>query len=169
MSIYDVASWATKLKPAIKWPNDVLVEGKKLAGILVESEMLGRRLNYVVLGLGINVNHVPEEHKDISNISTSLQHLTSRTYSRSLILKFLLQRLNYYYFQIARGESLTERWSDKLITLGTHINLTRLNDPSETGISGIAQSVNEDGSMNIRKSDGTIFVASSGEVTLGKH
>jgi len=168
LSIYDVAVWATKCNPAIKWPNDVLVNGQKLAGILIESEMIGNKLNYVILGLGINVNHVPEEHKNISKISTSLKHLAHRTFSRSFILKILLQRLNFYYSQIIRGESLTKEWSDKLITLGTEIKLTILDNQKDIGVSGIALSVNEDGSLNIREYDGNIFIASSGEVTLDK-
>ena len=109
LSIYDVASWATNYSPSIKWPNDVLVEGQKLAGILIESEMNGNKLNYAVLGIGINVNHIPKEHKDISNISTSLKHLTHQTFSRSLILKLLLRRLNFYYSHINQGKSLTKR------------------------------------------------------------
>ena len=168
LSIYDVVSWATNYSPSIKWPNDVLVEGQKLAGILIESEMIGNKLNYAVLGLGINVNHIPEEHKDISNISTSLMHLTNQTFSRSLILKLLLRRLNFYYSLINQGKSLTKQWSDKLITLGTDIKLTILDNPEDKGISGIALSVNEDGSLNIKKCDGSIFIASSGEVTLYK-
>ena len=168
LSICDVASWATNYSPSIKWPNDVLVEGQKLAGILIESEMNGNKLNYAVLGIGINVNHIPEEHKDISNISTSLKHLTHQTFSRSLILKLLLRRLNFYYSHINQGKSLTKQWSDKLITLGTNIKLTRLDNPEDKGISGIALSVNEDGSLNIKKCDGNIFIASSGEVTLYK-
>ena len=138
------------------------------AGILIESEMIGNKLNYVILGLGINVNHVPEEHKNISKISTSLKHLAHQTFSRSFILKILLQRLNFYYSQIIRGGSLTKEWSDKLVTLGTEIKLTILDNQKDMGVSGIAQSVNEDGSLNIREYDGNIFIASSGEVTLDK-
>ena len=168
LSIYDVTSWATNCNPSIKWPNDVLVNTKKIAGILIESEMLGKKLNYMILGIGMNVNHIPKNHESISNISTSLRSLTSHTFSRSLILKILLRRLNFYYSYILQGQSLTQLWADKLTTLGTSIKLTRLNIPNEKEIHGTAQSVNDDGSLNVKLNDGTIFTASSGEVTLGK-
>ena len=80
-------------------------------------------------------------------------HLTNQTFSRSLILKLLLRRLNFYYSLINQGKSLTKQWSDKLITLGTDIKLTILDNPEDKGISGIAVSVNEDGSLNIKKCD----------------
>tara|TARA_Y100000588_G_C13925845_1_gene783526 strand:- start:482 stop:850 length:369 start_codon:yes stop_codon:yes gene_type:complete len=122
----------------------------------------------MILGIGMNVNHIPKNHESISNTSTSLQSLTSHTFSRSLILKILLRRLNFYYSYILQGQSLTQLWADKLTTLGTSIKLTRLNIPNEKEIHGTAQSVNNDGSLNVKLNDGTIFTASSGEVTLGK-
>ena len=165
LSIYDVAVWATKCNPAIKWPNDVEVLGKKIAGILVESEITNRNTSYAIIGIGLNVNLQPKLHGEIADKATSLVELCQRYVSRPQTLRVLMHHLNYYYDLVKNDISLLEMWKAKLNTLGKLISLS-----TQSGIvSGIAESINEDGTINIRLDNNTIFTGSSGEVTRQRH
>ena len=86
----------TGVKCDIRWPNDVLIGDRKLAGVLVEAATDRDRLRHVVLGVGINVNHesLPD---DLSEIATSLRIETEREWARDLLLDAVLEELERYY------------------------------------------------------------------------
>ena len=161
----NAATEITGLHSAIKWPNDVELAGKKLCGILIESEISGAGVDFAIIGIGLNVNLEPERHKEIKNSASSLKQFCGRYVSRSQTFHVLLKHLNHYYERIKAGESLTSEWASKLNVLGCDIQISfpGTNKPS---INCRADSLNEDGSLSVRVDDGSMFTATAGEVTL---
>ena len=165
LAISDAVEEITGHESQIKWPNDVEVLGKKIAGILVESEITNRDTSYAIIGIGLNVNLQPKLHGEIADKAISLVELCQSYVSRPETLRVLMHHLNYYYDLVKNDISLLKMWEAKLNTLGKRISLS-----IQSGIvSGIAESINEDGTINIRLDNGTIFTGSSGEVTMQRH
>jgi BirA family biotin operon repressor/biotin-[acetyl-CoA-carboxylase] ligase len=104
-------SSATGLAVDIRWPNDLLVNGKKVCGILTEMSAELDRLHAVVLGIGMNVNHrlMPAE---LENLATSLRMEAHRSISRVQVLVALLRELERYYQLLLKNgnRAITERW-----------------------------------------------------------
>ena len=164
-AISDAVEEITGQESQIKWPNDVEVLGKKIAGILVESEITNRNTSHAIIGIGLNVNLQPKLHGEIADKATSLVELCQRYVSRPQTLRVLIRHLNYYYDLVKNDISLLEMWEAKLNTIGKLISLS-----TQSGVvSGIAESINEDGTINIRLDNNTIFTGSSGEVTMQRH
>ena len=153
---------------SIKWPNDVQINGKKIAGILIETVLEGEKAVSSVIGIGLNVNLDVKAQTDIEETATSLKCEKGRYISRSVILRKLIKQLNFYHSQISDGASLTQRWSDKLSTIGEEVTLSFRKNPNENDLVGLAESISDDGGLRIRKRDGSLFTANAGEVTLAK-
>jgi BirA family biotin operon repressor/biotin-[acetyl-CoA-carboxylase] ligase len=82
----------------VKWPNDILVEEKKISGILLESEILDREVKFLILGIGINVNHQQHDFPDeLQKRATSLQLLTGQNWESSQLLNKLLPHLQQQF------------------------------------------------------------------------
>lgn len=96
---------ALGMDPKIKWPNDVLVRGKKISGILVENQVNGSKLATSIVGIGLNVN---QEQFSFLN-ATSVKQITGRTYDLSILLTALLEKLEVRYLKLRSGniEKLT--------------------------------------------------------------
>lgn len=165
LAISDSVEEITEQKGQIKWPNDVEVLGKKVAGILVESELTDKTRSFAIIGIGLNVNLQPKLHREIAGKATSLVEICNSYVSRAQTLRVLIHHLNFYYSLVKDNISLLEMWEARLNTLGKRINLST---QSQT-VSGIAESVNEDGTINIRLDNGTVFTGSSGEVTIERY
>ncbi len=101
VAIYDAVAELTGVKPDIRWPNDVLLNGKKVCGILTEMYAEPDRVRFVVAGIGINVNHsrMPES---LAKIATSLRLETGRVHSRIDLVVRLLRNFESYYNQLLR-------------------------------------------------------------------
>ena len=95
----------TGLKPQLKWPNDVFVNGKKVCGILIESEVQGDKVNYAILGIGINVNLSPADFPEIPPDATSLSEETGYEISRLDIIRQLLLETDRLYLALPDGEA----------------------------------------------------------------
>lgn len=150
------------LPAKIKWPNDVQINGKKLAGILIENEIKGIEVEHAVVGIGMNVNLDPSGYSDIEFLATSLFKESGRVINRTDVLSTLLKHLDRYYSEIKSGLSLTQRWANKIDTIGKSISIKSGADVIE----GIAESVDGQGSLSLRKPNGSLIVVSAGEVTL---
>jgi BirA family biotin operon repressor/biotin-[acetyl-CoA-carboxylase] ligase len=145
----------------IKWPNDVQVEGKKLAGILIETE-LDADQPFVLVGAGINVNFDPRDHEEIRDIATSLLAATGHAHDREALLAAYLLHFEQLYSAAKSGESMRERWRDRLVTLSQRVTATTPGGVTE----GIAEDVDTDGSLLIRTGDGALVAIEAGDVTL---
>lgn len=156
-TVADVAG----LSPTIKWPNDVRVRGLKISGILIETAIEQTEVIHAVVGIGLNVNFDPSEHKEIADISTSLFRETSRTHSRTTVLQRLLTHFDELYASVRAGNSLVPIWEQQLDTLGKSVHLTS----HDTIVEGLAESVDDEGNLILRLADGSAFTAIAGEVT----
>jgi len=152
----------TSLRPQIKWPNDVLINGRKVCGILIESDVRGDMVNYVVIGIGININLQVADFPEISPVATSLSEELGRQVSRLNVLRSLLVELDRLYLALSGGGSLYEEWRDNLVTLGKRVRATTGDSIHE----GIAESVDRDGSLRLRGPDGSLTRIVVGDVTL---
>lgn len=152
----------TGLKTQIKWPNDILIRGKKVAGILIENEVKGGKASYAVIGIGINIGLHPDNIREISNIATSLEEELGETVSREDVIRSLLTEFELLYLQLPNIEPIFNAWRDRLVTLGQKVTATW----GEDTIRGIAESVDESGALMIRLADGSLTKVVAGDVTL---
>lgn len=151
------------LKSQVKWPNDVLVNGKKVCGILIESDVRGNMVDYTIIGIGINVNLRLSDFPEILPTATSLSNELGRGVSRLSLIRRLLVEIERLYLTLQTGGSIFEEWRDSLITLGKRIRLKS----GKTIYEGIAESVASDGSLLLRQSDGGLTKIVAGDATLG--
>ena len=155
----------TGLFPAIKWPNDVLLGGKKVAGILAESVIVGDSVCYAVLGLGINVALDASETEEISAIATSVDASAGTPVERDSLLRQLLLDLDDLYLGLGREESPLTEWADLLETIGRTVTASFAGETR----SGVAEAVDETGNLLLRQVDGQIITLTAGDVTLGSN
>lgn len=147
----------------IKWPNDILVNGKKISGILTEMSLEMDRVDYVVVGVGLNVN-TPEEAiaEDIRDIATSLRMLTGKIFSRVRLLQVFLEKLEYYYglFQNRQFEKIRDRWKELSGIIGRQVKIENLDRAYE----GEVVDIDQDGFLVLRSSAGELQRIVAGDV-----
>ncbi len=152
----------TGLKPQIKWPNDVLVNGKKVCGILVESDVRGNTVDYAIIGIGINANLRLSDFPEISPTATSLSHELGKKVSLLDTIRCLLVETERLYLTLPAGKPVYQEWRDRLVTLGKKVQIKS----GVTTYKGIAESVASDGSLLLRQPDGSLTKIVAGDVTL---
>jgi len=152
----------TNLKAQLKWPNDVLVNGKKICGILVESDVRGNKVDYAVIGIGINVNLKLSDYPEIAPMATSLSQELGRDVSRHEIIRSLLTEAERLYLALPDGDSVFTQWRNRLVTLGKKVQV----GSGKATYRGIAESVTADGSLLLRQPDGNLLKIVAGDVTL---
>lgn len=147
------------LQPQIKWPNDLLIDNKKLAGILTELSAEMDRIRFVVVGIGVNVNTAPTM---LPSHATSLKAQTNQTISRIQLIQEILLRMEEWYTQLkSKGFApVQERWKKLSLTLGKRI---RIHD-SYGDIEGQAVDLDKDGGLIIREDSGILVKRMSGDV-----
>ncbi|MBL7120333.1 MAG: biotin--[acetyl-CoA-carboxylase] ligase [Dehalococcoidia bacterium] len=150
---------ATGLKPVIKWPNDVLLNGKKVSGILMENIFEGGELKAAIVGIGLNVSLDVSSFAEISAIATSLSTELGRELSPGEVLPLLLRELDQTYRDLQSGADIYERWLARVETLGKVVRVKSGDSVEE----GYAESINADGSITLRHSDGSLVTMVTGE------
>jgi len=148
------------IKPNIKWPNDILVNGLKICGILAERTSL---MNGFVVGIGVNLNMTQEELNKIDKPATSLNLLTSSNIDRDIFLeKFCTKfKKNYDKFVNQGFRFIEEDYIKRIDFLGKEIEIS-LNKTEK--IKGIAKNINSDGELVLELSDKKEKVIISGEI-----
>jgi len=152
----------TGLKSQLKWPNDVLANGKKVCGILIESDVRGNMVDYAIIGIGINVNLRLSDFPEIQPTATSLSNELGRDVSHLSLIRRLLVEIERLYLTLQTGGSIYQEWRDRLVMLGKRIRLKS----GKTIYEGIAESVASDGSLLLRQSDGSLTKIVAGDATL---
>ncbi len=151
----------------IKWPNDVLVGGKKICGVIAEGSMVTDAFAGT-LGIGLNVNMMTAGDDGRDYQATSIRKLSGSNGSidRVAVLSVLLENLNEVYDAADRGESIMPEWRGRLTTLGSEVSVSTAtkNGVGEL-VSGVAEDVDEFGRLLIRESSGMLRALASGEVT----
>lgn len=162
LAVVHAIAGVTSLKPEIKWPNDVLIKGKKVCGILIESELKGNKVDYAIVGIGLNVNLKLSNYPEISQIATSLSDELGREISRLDIVRRLLTEFERLYLALKSGGSIYDEWRDNLATLGKQVRVSS----GDTVYEGTAESVNQDGSLLLRQPDGSLTRIVVGDLSL---
>ncbi len=156
---------STSLDIRIKWPNDIMVRGRKLAGILTEVSTEMDKIEYVIIGLGLNVN-IPHDlfPSDISDTATSIMLETGRPFSRIRILKFYLEWFERYYklFSKSGFAPVLKRWKELSDIIGRRVRIDAVHQSHK----GEVLDVDEDGVLVLRDSAGMLHRIFSGDVTL---
>ncbi len=158
---------AAGLAPEIKWPNDILVKGRKLCGILTEMSAEIDKINYIVLGIGVNVNFSTEDFPpDLRTIATSLAIECNRPFQRAEIAESILRELDRDYGRIGRGEfeALADEWEANCTTIGRNVEISQGNRT----VFGRAESLDPEGALLVRTQHGHLERIIGGDVTLRK-
>lgn len=159
----DVLRSYTNVKPLIKWPNDILINHKKTAGILTEMQAEQDQIQYVVIGIGLNVNQSKNDMpEDIQQRATSLQMETNKHWQlREMAQHILTTFENTYDAYIKNGfPQIKEKWESFGFKIGENISIKTLHDKWEAVFLGIAA----DGALLTKTKDGTTRKLYSAEI-----
>jgi BirA family transcriptional regulator, biotin operon repressor / biotin---[acetyl-CoA-carboxylase] ligase len=157
----------TDLKPQIKWPNDVQIEGRKIAGILTEMSAEVDRVRFLILGIGINVNqdksHFPSE---LRSVATSLKIETGTSWERAALAARVLEEFDADYARVRRGkfEAVADEWAAICSTLGKVVKVQM----GDRVYQGTAEALDSDGALMLRSAHGSLERILGGDVTVVK-
>jgi BirA family biotin operon repressor/biotin-[acetyl-CoA-carboxylase] ligase len=152
----------TGLHTQIKWPNDLLVRGKKCAGILAESGIVGEKLEYVIVGIGVNVNFVAAMVEGIPRDATSIADELGQSFPRAHLARAILREIESSYVRLRAGAELRDEYKHRLATLDQPLRA----QTARGTVEGIATDIDENGALLIRRADGSIVQLVAGDVTL---
>ena len=163
LAVRDAVLEETGLAPDLRWPNDLLMAGKKFCGILTEMHAETDRVHFVVVGIGVDVNHtrMPEQ---LAGLATSLRMVTGRTHSRLQLLVRLLRNLETYYNRfLAEGpEPILARFCEtSSFAKGKRVCISAA---TET-YSGITDGLEPNGLLRVRRDNGRLAIVISGDVS----
>ncbi len=148
----------------IKWPNDIVLSGKKLVGILTELSAEADQVHYAVVGIGINVN-ISEFPEEIRNTATSLYLETGKRWMRCDLIAAIMKRMERCYQAFAEAGDLSAlrgEYMDRLVSVGRAVRI--LSPEEETD--GVCEGIDEEGRLLVRKGDGSLEKVISGEVSV---
>lgn len=152
----------TDLLPRLKWPNDILVSGHKCGGILSEADIVEGQVQCVIVGLGLNVNFHAAAVPGIPPDATTLADQLGKPVGRVALVRAILEAVEPYYARICNGESLRLEWATRLDTLRRPIHAhTPWGDET-----GIAEDVDADGALLLRRADNSLVRLTAADVTL---
>ena len=158
----DAITDITSLQPGLKWPNDLFLDGKKLAGVLTELGFEGERLAWAVVGMGLNVDTDFSDWPDLADTAISLATALGQPVSRLQLLRSYLAGVEARYEALRAGHSPHREWAARLVTLGQPVTV---NAP-DGAYRGIAEDVDEAGALLLRSPDGQMMRILAGDVTL---
>lgn len=157
----------------IKWPNDIVIHGKKVCGILTEMQLEAGQIKHVVIGVGVNVSHRAFATEGLAHASSLEQELGGVWKSpvnpeagiRELLLNAILTQFERYYEQFCQAGSLIplrENYQARLVNLGREVQVL---DPGGS-FNGAALGIDEQGRLIVQKADGTVTKVYAGEVSV---
>jgi len=184
LAVVNAITSTCKVVASIKWPNDILIGSRKVAGILIETshDQMGRMI--AIVGIGVNVNgHSDQLANHITGsapapqrpgaIATTLQAACGHVVSRETFIAHLLHHLEYFYLELQReaedpvamvsqatSRLIREQWRSQLSTLGRHIEVRQGN----TLLSGVAEDVNDTGELLLRSHSGNRVSITWGDI-----
>jgi BirA family biotin operon repressor/biotin-[acetyl-CoA-carboxylase] ligase len=163
LAVAEAAETVVTRPVALKWPNDVLVGGQKAGGILVECGLTGDRLDFAVIGIGLNVSAAPPPDA-VEFPATALQEPGAAPINRLGVLHSLLARVEALYPLLAGSQSqgLAQRWAARLAWLGQRVSVGM----PGAELVGVAERVDDDGALILRLPTGEARRVLAGDVRL---
>ena len=150
----------TGLPVRFKWPNDILIRGRKSGGVLTEVGVTGERLDYVVVGIGLNVNWNPSQVPELVEKATSLSEELGREVSRLELLQRLLIYMERGYLRLQEGYFPHKVFTWHLANIGEKVKVVLPRGKEE----GFVEGVDADGALLLRREDGSTVRVTMGEV-----
>jgi BirA family biotin operon repressor/biotin-[acetyl-CoA-carboxylase] ligase len=160
LAVHSTVHDLSGLDCSIKWPNDLLLAGRKLCGILVEvrADTAGNR--NAVVGVGLNLNLDPDGHDDIRETATSIRRETGISLTSAQAAESLFAHLTE---EIAcPADDTLHRWKQRLDTLGKHVTVYQ----RDGSVTGVAEDVSPVGTLLLKSDDGTLKEITEGDVSL---
>lgn len=163
LAVADGVAATSNLHPAFKWPNDLLLGARKLAGILIESEFQGDRPAFALVGIGLNVNMASAVNAETATVAVSLRDLLGHDTPREELLAAVLLAFERWSDSAdADGAAVVEAWSSRLTTLGQAVEVSFAGRIER----GVAERVTGSGALILRRPDGSEVTLPAGEVSL---
>jgi BirA family transcriptional regulator, biotin operon repressor / biotin---[acetyl-CoA-carboxylase] ligase len=157
----------TGLQPEIKWPNDILLGGRKVAGILTELSAELDRVKHVILGIGVDVNlGAGEFPPELRKHASSLKIESGRMISRPELAAAILRELDEDYARVSARKfaGIADEWEKQCTTIGKDVTV----QIGDRKIRGRAESLDDAGALLLRTEHGRLETITGGDVTLGK-
>ena len=153
-----------KINAGIKWPNDVYVNNRKICGVLTDVSIDQKRVKWVVVGIGLNVNADPSFAAELGSLTTAIKRETGKAQKRLPILKRILEEMDLLYKRFLSGDSthIRDEWISYSIILGKKVNIFS----DELQETGIAETIDEDGALILLTPDGERKKIIAGDVSL---
>jgi BirA family biotin operon repressor/biotin-[acetyl-CoA-carboxylase] ligase len=159
LALSDAVETIAGVRPQIKWPNDLVLNGRKLAGVLIETEQKAGRLLFAVIGIGLNVRHEAEDFSpEVRELATSLYLATGRLYRRVDLLVALLHGLERRLSQ--PFHEAREAWASSSLTLGQRVALMTARGRKY----GQAMGLDESGALLVRGDSGQVEAITAGDM-----
>jgi BirA family biotin operon repressor/biotin-[acetyl-CoA-carboxylase] ligase len=155
----------TQLRPFIKWPNDLLINGKKVAGLLNEMSAETEKVNFIVLGIGVNINMKREQFPDeLRHPATSLFLESGKPVNRAAFTRALLEALDLLYgAYLDHGYGpVREEWLGRCNFLGCRVRISF----QDNVLTGTAKGIDEEGALLVQRPDGKVERVLAGDVTI---
>jgi BirA family biotin operon repressor/biotin-[acetyl-CoA-carboxylase] ligase len=167
MAMFRAVRAQTGVTPEIKWPNDLLIRGKKLAGILTELSAELDKVRHVILGIGISVNLTAAEFPpELRKTAASLRIETGQRQNRAELAIRILKELDHDYARVCAGqfEALANEWEEHCTTLGQQVVI----HVGDRTIRGTAESLDNEGALLLRTQHGRLERIIGGDVQIEK-
>ena len=164
LSVAEALREETGVDARIKWPNDIVSDGKKLCGILTEMSAEVDYIHYVVIGVGINVNQ-PSFPGELKDRATSLVIETGKKFLRPALIAAVMRKFEKYYGSFTEQGNLSgiqEAYNSLLVNVGEHV---RVLDPGHE-YNAVSSGINEKGELLVQKEDGSTEAVYAGEVSV---
>jgi BirA family transcriptional regulator, biotin operon repressor / biotin---[acetyl-CoA-carboxylase] ligase len=160
VAVHEAIARACGIECDLRWPNDLLVNGKKLCGILTETSADHEQLRFAVIGIGVNLN----QHafpRDLVQVATSLHLETGKIWSRSELLIEILRALGAGY-RLALGRTGTESLLQRVETISSYVRGRRVHVDEAGGYTGTTDGLDSQGFLRVRTTEGVKTVLSGG-------
>ncbi|MDM5154161.1 biotin--[acetyl-CoA-carboxylase] ligase [Bacillus sp. DX1.1] len=165
VSVAQAIEKCTGVNVGIKWPNDILIQGKKAVGILTEMQADPDKINAVIIGIGINVNQKQEHFADeIQHIATSLAIEVGKPIARAELMQHIfLQMEKLYQEYLKNGFSVIKLlWESYAVSIGKEITARTMKD----AITGVAKGITADGVLMLEDHEGHIHHIHSADIEI---
>ena len=175
LAVVDTIAQKTGLKSKVKWPNDILINHKKVCGILLDIATKGSSIEYAVIGIGINANanirkilqYIDDYQESDVGVTSLKNELSGKYVSRPSFLKLLFERLEHYYALLEKEEKgsivILNQIEKRLEILNTMVTIQQ----TDNRIEGLALGLGLDGSLILKKKDGSLIEVRSGDARMG--
>jgi len=148
------------IEAGIKWPNDILIGGRKVCGILIEHGLVNGVISYSIIGIGININFDTGLYPEIAALATSLSAQLGHEMPVGRVALGVYTELEALYLQAAKPDVIIGEWAAAMHTLGRRVKIQSGN----SSIEGVAESINGAGHLVLRLDDGSTQEILAGDV-----